>query len=148
MNRLFAIFLIAGCATWTGANAQNDHKAEPPVQCPATAQDLAVETLYGDWQAGFDGLPAAFAIHLAKHPDYVGVKGTISRGTSVAQLAGDIDDAGQLSMDESQDGHSISGIWLGMLQPGSCGKQFKGTWRNVADDSMHPFVLNKTGSEP
>jgi hypothetical protein len=104
--------------------------------------------LYGDWNARFDDLPSQFAMHLVKHPDYVGVKGTIARGTVVAQLAGDIDDAGQLNMDESQDGHSITGIWLGTLQSGSCGKQFKGTWRNVADDSMHPFVLNKTGSEP
>jgi hypothetical protein len=64
----------------------------------------------------------------------------------VAQLAGDIDDEGLLSIDESLDGRAISGNWLGELQPGSCGKEFRGTWRNASDDSTHPFVLNKTGS--
>ena len=90
-------------------------------------------------------------MQLAKHPEYAGVRGTITRERrrrppSVAQLAGDIDDEGLLNIDESLDGRAISGVWLGELQPGSCGKEFKGTWRNASDDSTHPFVLNKTGS--
>ena len=39
---------------------------------------------------------------------------------------------------------AISAVWSGEMQPGSCGKEFKGTWRNAADDSTHPFVLNKS----
>ncbi|MCY1557041.1 hypothetical protein D9M68_938520 [compost metagenome] len=63
----------------------------------------------------------------------------------MAQLAGDVDDDGALSIDESLDGRAISGVWAGTLQPGSCGREFRGTWRNAADESTHPFVLNKTG---
>jgi hypothetical protein len=91
-------------------------------------------------------------VRLGKHPDYAGVRGTVTRGAndtagaSVAQLAGDVDDEGTLSIDESLDGHAISAAWSGTLQPGSCGREFKGTWRNATDDSTHPFVLNKTGS--
>ncbi len=112
--------------------------------------------LYGIWQARFDDAPASLSpatVKLGKHPDYDGVRGTITRTTSgvgdtaaqsVAQLAGDVDAEGQLAIDESQDGRSISGVWVGTLQPGSCGTEFKGTWRNAADESTHPFVLHKT----
>jgi len=79
------------------------------------------------------------------------VRGTITRTaaapsahTTVAQLAGDVDDEGELAIDESLDGRRISGVWSGSLQPDSCGREFKGTWRNAADDSTHPFTLKKT----
>ena len=112
--------------------------------------------LYGTWRARFDEELAALApatITLGKHPDYDGVRGTITRdgagnddaaARSVAQLAGDIDSEGQLAIDESKDGLSISGVWIATLQPGSCGREFRGTWRNAADESTHSFVLNKT----
>jgi hypothetical protein len=115
---------------------------------------MSTEMLYGTWLARFEG-PAALGpatVTLGKHPDYDGVRGTITRAgndgvaaRSVAQLAGDIDSEGQLAIDESQDGHSIRGVWVATLEPGSCGREFRGTWRNAADESTHPFVLNKTG---
>lgn len=87
-------------------------------------------------------------VQLARHPDYAGVRGTITRGgdtpAGVAQLAGDVDEDGYLSLDESSDGRTISGVWLGQLQAASCGKEFKGVWRNAADESTRPFVLTKT----
>jgi hypothetical protein len=119
--------------------------------CPANGRELPVGALYGQWEARIEGEPGIARVQLAKHPEYEGVRGTITREgggrpPSVAQLAGDIDDEGLLNIDESLDGRAISGNWLGELQPGSCGKEFKGTWRNASDDSTHPFVLNKTGS--
>ncbi len=62
-------------------------------------------------------------VKLNQHPDYAGVRGTITRDgdgapAKVSQLAGDIDDDGMLSLDESLDGHAISGVWLGALQAG------------------------------
>jgi len=138
----FAALAIAGCATTQGGTAD----------CPANARDLPLQSLYGRWEARFDGLPAVAVVQLGKHPDYAGVRGTITRNASggakpsVAQLAGDVDDEGALSIDESQDGRAISGNWAGTLQPGACGREFRGTWRNAADDSTHPFVLNKTSS--
>jgi hypothetical protein len=73
------------------------------------------------------------------------VRGTIVRDGRSAQLSGDIDDAGFLILDESQDGVDISAVWSGELLPGSCGREFRGTWRNSSDDRTQPFVLRKTG---
>ncbi|MEZ2297673.1 hypothetical protein [Variovorax sp. RCC_210] len=134
---LLSATVLAGCATAKDPN------------CPADARDLPLASLYGRWEARFDGLPAAAAVQLGKHPDYDGVRGTITRNpnnpakAAVAQLAGDVDDEGALSIDESQDGRAISGVWSGKLQARSCGREFRGTWRNAADQSTHPFVLGK-----
>jgi hypothetical protein len=145
-----SLLVLAGCAT-----------GNP--DCPADARDLPLQSLYGRWEARFAGLPAVAVVQLGKHPDYAGVRGTITRNAgnagnagnarnagnagsakaTVAQLAGDVDDEGALSIDESQDGHAISGVWSGKLQARSCGREFRGTWRNAADDSVHPFVLGK-----
>jgi len=146
----FALLLVAVlCTACAGPAGRNAAEAG----CVANARDLPVEALYGDWQARFDGLPNAALVRLGKHPDYAGVRGTITRTaaapsarTTVAQLAGDVDDEGELAIDESLDGRSISGVWSGSLQPDSCGREFKGTWRNAADDSTHPFTLKKTES--
>ena len=132
-----AIAVLAGCAAAKDPN------------CPTDARELPLPSLYGRWEARFDGLPAVAAVQLGKHPDYDGVRGTITRNpnnpakAAVAQLAGDVDDEGALSIDESQDGRAISGVWSGKLQARSCGREFRGTWRNAADQSTHPFVLSK-----
>ena len=121
--------------------------AEPvAVACPADATDVPVEALYGRWEARFGDFPALADVQMSKHPEYAGsVRGTITRGGLSAQLSGDIDDAGSLILDESQDGLSISAVWAGEMQPGSCGREFRGTWRNSADDRTQPFVLRKIG---
>lgn len=121
--------------------------AEPaPTACATDATDLPVEALYGRWEARFGDLPAPADVQMGKHPEYAGsVRGTIVRDGRSAQLSGDIDDAGFLILDESQDGLSISAVWAGELQPGSCGREFRGTWRNSGDDRTQPFVLRKTG---
>ena len=147
---------VACLVSATNALAQGSPApAGPPAAtCPATGSELPLEALFGSWDARFDGLPGVARVQLAKHPDYEGVRGTITRDgdaavpASVAQLAGDIDADGMLSLDESKDGHAISGVWLGELQPASCGTEFKGVWRNAADDSTRPFVLNKAGHRP
>ncbi|MBB3182301.1 hypothetical protein [Variovorax sp. Sphag1AA] len=149
MKRALIACLAAACLlTGRHALAQNPSPAAAATSCPATASDMPLEALFGTWEARFDGLPGVARMQLAKHPDYAGVRGTITRGggdtpTSVAQLAGDVDQDAYLSLDESMDGHAISGVWLGELQAASCGKEFKGIWRNAADDSTRPFVLTK-----
>ncbi|WP_454904994.1 hypothetical protein [Variovorax gossypii] len=137
-----AVLALSGCAIGRG---------NP--DCPADARDLPLQSLYGRWEARFDGLPAVAVVQLGKHPDYDGVRGTITRNGAgpdrarVAQLAGDVDDEGALSIDESQDGRAISGVWSGKLQKGSCGREFRGTWRDATDESTHPFVLSKTAAQ-
>ena len=106
-------------------------RRRPQPGCPRQRRATCrVEALYGRWEARFDGMPGIARLQLAKHPDYAGVRGTITRdggaaSPSVAQLAGDIDDEGLLNIDESQDGRAISGVWLGELQAGSCGKELR-----------------------
>ena len=151
--------LCLACAAAMAQDAKPDAPAPAPAPntaaCPADARDLPLPALYGRWEARFEGLPGVAVVQLGKHPDYPGVRGTVTRtadGTAgattstVAQLAGDVDDEGTLSIDESQDGHAISGVWSGKLQVRSCGREFRGTWRNATDDSTHPFVLSKTAS--
>jgi len=136
-----AVLALSGCAAGRG---------NP--DCPTDARDLPLQSLYGRWEARFDGLPAVAVVQLGKHPDYDGVRGTVTRSGAgperarVAQLAGDVDDEGALSIDESLDGRAISGVWSGKLQKGSCGREFRGTWRDATDESTHPFVLSKTAA--
>ncbi|HET7835507.1 MAG TPA: hypothetical protein VFL43_06805 [Variovorax sp.] len=147
MKGLHRAWLAAACfafATFAaGAAAQGG-----PAACPASASELPLQALFGDWEARIDGTQGVAKVKLNQHPDYAGVRGTITRDggaapATVSQLAGDIDDDGMLSLDESLDGHAISGVWLGALEPGSCGRTFKGVWRDAANDTTHPFVLNK-----
>ncbi|RZL89791.1 MAG: hypothetical protein EOP82_18005 [Variovorax sp.] len=152
MRIRLAALLMAACAACGSAAAQETAATAPRPECPASGRDLPPAALYGNWEARFEGIPGIATVQLAKHPDYAGVRGTITRTgsgngpTSVAQLAGDVDDDGLLGIDESRDGRSISGVWSGELQPASCGKEFRGTWRNASDESTYPFVLNKVGS--
>ena len=61
---------------------------------------------------------------------------------------GDIDDAGVLTLDESADGRAIDAVWSADLEPGSCGRTFRGTRRDARDDSTRTFLLHKTGELP
>jgi hypothetical protein len=48
-----------------------------------------------------------------------------------AELAGDLD-GGLLLLDESSDNVSITGTWNGEMVEGSCGKIFRGTWKDTS----------------
>ena len=101
--------------------------------------------LYGSWVASIDGQTAQ--VRLVRHPDYAGgLRGTVQRpGAAAAQLAGDIDDEGRLALDESQDGHRISALWLGRMVAGSCGHAFEGQWRRAGEERTHAFTLSRSG---
>ena len=137
-QRLAAIALVV-CGAWTTGAAQ-----VAQVACASDAQALPLVALFGTWEARIDGIDGVGAVRLARHPEYAGVRGTIARGGATAQLAGDIDDEGLLSIDESQDGLSISAVWSGRLLPGACGNVFEGTWRRAGDEQAARFVLRKT----
>ncbi|OYY52358.1 MAG: hypothetical protein B7X59_09025, partial [Polaromonas sp. 39-63-203] len=48
-----------------------------------------------------------------------------------AALAGDLDE-GMLLLDESSDNVSITGTWNGEMVEGSCGRVFRGTWKDTS----------------
>ena len=135
---LFLALALAGCAPVSappGARAS----------CPDDAADLPTRSLYGAWEARIDGQPGVARVELRRHPDYDGVRGTIQRaGQPPAQLAGDINPSdGQLALDESQDGRSISASWTGVMDAQSCGKRFSGNWHAATDDKDHAFTLDR-----
>ena len=151
MRWLRTAWLAAGCMAAGAQEPPQGPSAPSAAACPASASALPLEALFGTWEARIDDQKGVAKVKLNQHPDYAGVRGTITRGgdgtpATVSQLAGDIDDDGMLSLDESLDGRAISGVWLGALQPASCGREFKGIWRDAASDTTHPFVLNKTGN--
>jgi len=153
-----ALSLLVGSLCWTGAMAQGASAVTPAPSgsslpaavtsaCTASADPLPVQALYGRWQMTVQGGETA-AVVLHQHPDYEGgIRGTVTRAGGVAQLAGDLDDDGMLTLDESQDGIAISATWSGVVQAGSCGEEIKGTWRNARDDNALDFVLRKTADE-
>jgi hypothetical protein len=150
MKHALMACLAAACVASACAAAPGGPEAPTTAGCPSRGTEVPLEALFGTWEARIDGQQGVAIVKLSQHPDYAGVRGTIARGSdgapaTVAQLAGDIDDEGMLSLDESLDGRAISGVWLGELQAGSCSKEWKGIWRDAASDSTHPFVLNKMG---
>ncbi len=146
---LIAMFLIAVCAGCTGVSATNGLKNDTSAECPRDSAELPVQALYGSWQVRFNQTEEEAEVALHRNPDYAGsVRGTITRGAQVAQLAGDITDEGALVLDESEDGRAISAVWSGELDPTSCGKQFKGTWRNAINDSTRSFSLRRLSAAP
>jgi hypothetical protein len=160
MKTLFATFLIAGAAVLVGACAQNGAQGggrgaptQENADCPRTGQDVKLQTLYGRWRVRIEGRDEAVA-DLHPHPEYAGVRGTLARGAGTspgarsAQLAGDINDEGVLALDESEDGRSISAVWALEVQPGSCGKEFKGTWQYAGDEVKHPVAMTRLSPAP
>lgn len=143
-SRRLAALLLAGCALPFGAIAQSP-AAAPTVACPA-ANELKAPQLYGLWLATFAEpsarLPARATMLLEKHAEFSeSLAGLVGRDFGVApmpvgmaakaQLAGDIED-GMLLLDESSDGVSITGTWNGEVVAGSCGKAFRGVWKDTS----------------
>ena len=104
--------------------------------------------LFGVWTVRFAsapaGLPATATMRLERHEEFAdSLAGVVLRqlpraGSAVpgahagtAQLAGDLD-GGLLLLDESSDNVSITGTWNGEMVEGSCGKIFRGVWKDTS----------------
>ena len=112
--------------------------------------------LQGRWSAELQGAasgaapsPATTVLNLGPHPELAqSVRGTVQRGTTTAQVSGDVD-AGELTLEESINGTNISATWIGQVVAGSCGKEIRGTWNNATPPPPAPsappipFVLRK-----
>ena len=77
----------------------------------------------------------------------VGDKVAPGTHAATAQLAGDLD-GGLLLLDESSDNVSITGTWNGEMVEGSCGKIYRGTWKDTSANAPAnapdiPFTLTK-----
>jgi hypothetical protein len=159
-----AIVLVAGCAMFYWATAQNVIKNAPLAPattapaapaasapegkpCPAP-RDVQARDLYGNWTLEISPVSAASKpqigrIELEKNPEYAdSVSGWLWLADRKIFVAGDIDD-GVLSLEESDDGQRISAVWDGQIAQGSCAKAITGT-RRVGEVETR-FVLRRTG---
>lgn len=156
--RRLALLLTTACVLPLGAFAQN---APPPACTPA--RDMKAAEIYGMWSASFTnppaGLPARATMLLQRHAEFSeSLSGMVSRNmdgiskpaaghAAKAALAGDLDE-GMLLLDESSDNIAITGTWNGEMVPGSCGKVFRGVWKDTSksaapDAPEIPFILTR-----
>ena len=161
-----AIVLIAAwaCSTWAVAQNSSKLRSKAVLACPA-ARDLPAAKLYGVWAVRFDkapaGLPATATLQLQRHAEFSdSLAGSVTRalgasaGSSAiaghaarAALAGDLEE-GMLMLDESSNNVNITGTWNAEMAAGSCGKLFKGVWKDTssgasADAAEIPFTMQK-----
>lgn len=132
--------------------------------CPH-ATEMKAAQLHGLWAVRFDnppaGLPARATMLLERHAEFAeSLAGIVSRDLGAAAgskpiaghaakaaLAGDLE-GGMLLLDESSDNVSITGTWNGEMVEGSCGKAFKGTWKDTSSSAPDnapdvPFTLTR-----
>lgn len=133
--RVFSLVLLSALAA--GGSAQT-----PPIQpaptCPA-ATDLPPILLHGLWrlvlwpEGGRESAPVSTgAMLLGPHPEYPGsVRGRLRRsgpGADLeAEVAGDVGDDGEFTLDESADGRTMDAVWTGL--PSDCGRTIRGQRR-------------------
>ncbi len=165
------IFRIALCGLYvgisvlaTGGIAPVAHAQPLTAPCPA-ASAMKAEQLHGLWTVRFTnppaGLPNQATLLLERHAEFSeSLGGVVSRdlGQAIgskaiaghapkAMIAGDLE-GGMLLLDESSDNVSITGTWNGEMVEGSCGKAFKGTWKDTSRSAPDnapdiPFTLNR-----
>lgn len=140
--KLIAHFSIAYYAHIHWAIAQNVTENKPKPAC-LNPKSIKAPQLYGIWQVSFAtppaGLPKTAVMLLEKHEEFAdSLSGIVSRDAVTANghaakaaLAGDVED-GFVTLDESSNNISISGIWNGQLVETSCGREVKGVWKDTS----------------
>jgi hypothetical protein len=126
---------------------------------------MKASQLYGLWAVRFTnppaGLPERATMLLERHAEFAeSLAGIVSRDLGAAAgskaiaghgakaaLAGDLE-SGMLLLDESSDNVSITGTWNGEMVEGSCGKAFKGSWKDTSSSAPEnapevPFTLTR-----
>ena len=151
--------LIAGSAFIALAHAQT--APSTPLPACLQAHEIKADQLHGRWLARFTGAPAGLpnraTVVLQRHAEFSeSLAGTVTRvlprGASSghalrAALAGDLDD-GLLLLDESSDNIAITGTWNGEMLPGSCGRTYRGVWKDTSKNAPEnapdvAFTLSK-----
>lgn len=162
MKRLaHALFLVAALAFNESAKAQKDLKDSTPSVNAACLSPAQVDSqhLYGLWQVRlYDGpLPADArtpvtatpllqgTLLFERHPEHDdSLRGTLKlKGESAVHwLSGDLDE-GELILDESDDGHRISAVWVAYPTAPGCGRELRGNRRLADDDRLQTLVLTR-----
>ncbi|MBU3737496.1 MAG: hypothetical protein FGM55_00875 [Rhodoferax sp.] len=110
--------------------------------CP-TPDAVSPIHLYGLWQATVEEQKEVLLLELVRHPEWQGsLSGRLQRPSGWVQVSGDIED-GELTLEESGDGRTVTGLWHGSAVDGSCGKEIRGTWNAAQDRRLLGFTLRK-----
>lgn len=147
MKLLIAALFTLFSTVCGSASAQDQVPAPDPLECPA-ATELLPQQLYGLWRAEFSEpgkslVTGTAALEFEKDPDFAqSVSGTILRGDAKALVSGDAEE-GEFALDESVDGVNISATWVGSVVPEACGKEIRGSWSDVIQNTTLDFVLRK-----
>lgn len=111
-------------------------------ECP-TAQQMEQPELLGVWRVQMDGEPGPITMTLGPHPEWEGtVKGSIKRQDYESIVVGEVN-KGELTMEESRDGKSVSGNWYGAVAEGRCAREISGEWADNNDRTVK-FVMRKS----
>lgn len=140
---LVAIIFIAHFVHPTLGYGQNSLKNDA-APCPGPTE-ITAQHLYGQWEARWAGVDAPAPLHFGRDPEHPdGVRGSLRRGSGDVLIAGDVDDEGVFTLEESADGRRIDATWVGEVIDGACGREIRGDW-TPANGSSAPrrFVLRK-----
>jgi len=145
-TRLAAALLMALTLSARPLHATETAPAPAPpaahAACPA-ADAVTVLHLIGAWRVTWDDLPEPALLTLGRDPDNPGgVRGTLTRRSGPAQLAGDVEQ-GDFTLEESTDGQHISANWVGSVTADRCGQDIRGLWTAADAATQHRFVLRK-----
>lgn len=143
------MILIAFMHSFVPASGQNLPQSAAQA-CPHGAEVRAAQ-LYGSWDVFWlapDISAPACAPHgrlrlgpSVEHPD--GVRGRFVEGGTEVLIAGDVDEDGELALEQSADGRRIDATWVGPFTEGSCAGEVRGTWTRAADGTIRRFVLRQ-----
>ncbi len=142
-----ALSALAAVATATALLSACASGPQSRPACP-TAQQMEQPELLGRWSvtmtadSGGGVIPGPISMQLGPHPEWDGtVKGAITRPGYQSIVVGDVN-KGELTMEESRDGKSVSGNWYGSVVEGSCAREIRGEWTD-SDDRTAKFVMRK-----
>jgi len=137
-----AACLLAACAAGPAPN----RAASAPVACPESRVPAHVR-LHGRWRATWGGQTGWLVLGPSpENPD--GWRGTLHAdrpGAAPVLIAGDLDEQGQFTLEESSDGRRISANWDGQPVEGTCLAEVRGLRREAGAETGVDFVLRREG---
>lgn len=151
MRFRITLIFIALCAVFIRAHGQNEQKnasGQSAPSCKAVA-DLVNTDFFGAWVLELrraDGTTAQTTrLTFKRNPEFAeSLAGEFDGQGARIEVFGDIE-AGNLELEESDNGKDISALWKGRIAEGSCGQAVSGTRRILATQTEQSFVLRRAG---
>jgi hypothetical protein len=151
MSFRFTIIFIALCAVFIRTHGQNEPKNAFLLSAPSckAAVDFVNTDFFGPWvlELRSAGSTATQTTRLTfkRNPEFAeSLAGEFDWQGARIEVFGDIE-AGNLELEESNNGKDISALWKGRIAEGSCGQAVSGTRRLLATQTEQSFVLRRAG---